>query len=628
MDPTTEDVPPEGLDSAPGAARPPVDASRGVPPDDRPPLVVPGAGRIRREALDDNAVFVVRHLRRMGHEAYLVGGCVRDLLLGLEPKDFDVATDATPNRVKRLFRSAFVIGRRFRLVHVRFPGNAVVETATFRRNPGTQGLHPERQDGPIYDDNVFGTAAEDAWRRDFSVNALFYDPVEDQVVDHVGGLADLETRTIRALGDAETRIKEDPVRMLRAVHFAARLGGSIEPGLRDAIRGCAAEIEKASRSRLYVELLKVLGRGAASPTMRGLHELGLLRHWLPELAAFLETPIPWPASGGGSHAAAREGEPEDTPPSHLTWNLLGAADAWGLAAHGVPESLPLACLLGPWLLDGFVRGPRRGADVWQHVEETFRPLALQMNVPRKTSWELREILGLLDRLRHPPAAPKRRRQIVDRAVFPEALVYFELDLRARGHDLEPARRWREEAEAAYRAPSRRPADDDGPEPAPDELAPDAPPTDGAADDDLRGDLGAADAVIEGDAPGGRRRRRRGGRGRGRGRRRGPADLDGASAPTDPLDAFTDAPASPTAPTPRAAPPPRAERAADAGPVAPRVERPTPPPPAPPPPAPRPPSPPSLPAAPPAPPATAREPRPAPRAPARPADDRPFGAGIA
>src|SRR5262245_21802566 len=191
------------------------------------PRVVRGAGRIRRAALDPDAVQVVTRLQRSGHEAYLVGGCVRDLLLGLEPKDFDVATDASPNRVKRLFRNAFVIGRRFRLTHVRFPDGKVVETATFRRDPGEQGLDPERGEGPIYSDNVFGTAREDAFRRDFSVNALFYDPARDEVVDWVGGLADLETRTIRAIGDPAVRLREDPVRMIRAVHFAARMGGEV-----------------------------------------------------------------------------------------------------------------------------------------------------------------------------------------------------------------------------------------------------------------------------------------------------------------------------------------------------------------------------------------------------------------
>ncbi len=142
----------------------------------REPKIVPGGGRIRRSVVDPDALHVVTRLQQAGHEAYLVGGCVRDLLLGLEPKDFDVATDAPPNRIKRLFRNAFVIGRRFRLVHVRFPDGKVVEAATFRRDPGELGTHPDRDDAPIYDDNVFGSAVEDAFRRDFTVNALFYDP--------------------------------------------------------------------------------------------------------------------------------------------------------------------------------------------------------------------------------------------------------------------------------------------------------------------------------------------------------------------------------------------------------------------------------------------------------------------
>ena len=189
-----------GVES-PGEGRP-----EAAPRAKREPRIVSGGGRIRREALDPAAVHVVERLQQQGHEAYLVGGCVRDLLLGMEPKDFDVATDAPPNRIKRLFRNAFIIGRRFRLVHVRFPDGRVVETATFRADP-TEGSEPfdldpaaERAHGPIHDDNVFGNAEQDAFRRDFTVNALFYDPAADKVVDYVGGLEDLETRTLRAIG--------------------------------------------------------------------------------------------------------------------------------------------------------------------------------------------------------------------------------------------------------------------------------------------------------------------------------------------------------------------------------------------------------------------------------------------
>ena len=414
------------------------------------PRILEARGRIRSESLDPDALHVVSRLQQAGHEAYLVGGCVRDLLLGLEPKDFDVATDAPPNRIKRLFRSAFVIGRRFRLVHVRFQNNKVVEAATFRRDPGDQGAHPDRDDAPIYDDNVFGTAIEDAFRRDFTVNALFYDPTRDRVIDHVGGLADLEARVIRAIGDPDRRLKEDPVRMTRAVHFAARIGGTLEPELRAATLRCAEEISKSSGSRLYNELVKILARGCAGKTLRGLFDLGVLKPWLPDLCEFLEGPIEWPSASGGTHEAAREGEPAGTPPSHLTWNLLGAADAWGMGARGVPESLEMSVLLGPWILSEWDGGRRRGPDFWTHAEEIFRPMALRMNVPRRTSYEMRDILGLQERLREPPDQKRRQRSIVERSVFPEALAYFQLDLRARGRDLAPVTHWREIADEVWR----------------------------------------------------------------------------------------------------------------------------------------------------------------------------------
>jgi poly(A) polymerase len=445
-------------ETRPDATRtPPADgpSDAGLPDEFPGPLVVRGGGRIRQAALDPDAVEVVRRLQRSGHEAYLVGGCVRDLLLGLEPKDFDVATDASPNRVKRLFRNAFVIGRRFRLTHVRFQGGKVVETATFRRDPGEQGLHPERAEGPIYSDNVFGTAREDAFRRDFTVNALFYDPSNDEVVDWIGGLADLESRTIRAIGDPTLRLREDPVRMIRAVHFAARMGGTIEPVLLEAIRACASEIGKTSGSRLYVELMKVLTRGAARPTMHALHGLGVLGPWFPDLAAFLDRPIEWPAEPGGTHEAAARGEPEDVPGQHLTWNLLGAADAWGLAARGAPDSLALAAFLGPWILDTFRTGPRLGHDVAFHAEALFRPLALRMSVPRRASMDLRDLLWMQRHLHHPPSNPRRLRSLVFRPAFREALAYLELDVRARGGDPAVVARWQAIHDEAYAGEPRR-----------------------------------------------------------------------------------------------------------------------------------------------------------------------------
>jgi poly(A) polymerase len=438
---------------APGSARGSDVAQEGA---EDGPLVVPGRGRVRREALDPDAVSVVSRLQRAGHEAYLVGGCVRDLLMGLEPKDFDVATDAVPNRIRRLFRNAWIIGRRFRLAHVRFADDKVVETATFRADPGEQGQHPAGEDRPIFWDNVFGTAAEDARRRDFTVNALFYDPFRDVVVDHVGGLADVEARLVRAIGDPERRLKEDPVRMIRAVHFAARMGGSVEPALLAAIRRCAPEIAKASPARLYVELGKILTRGSARPTFRSLHDLGVLRHWLPELSAGLDAPIEWPTTPGGTHEEASRGEPEDVPASHLTWNLLGAADAFGLAAHGAPDSVALASLFGPWLLEAHRRAPR-AHDLLVHVEEAFRPLALRMSVPRRVTYEMRDLLALLPRLRHPPENRSRLHSVLRRPAIDAALAYFRLDLRARDADGKAHEEWAALLEEYRAAHARRSA---------------------------------------------------------------------------------------------------------------------------------------------------------------------------
>ncbi|MHC5011679.1 MAG: polynucleotide adenylyltransferase PcnB, partial [Planctomycetota bacterium] len=258
-------------------------------------------GEIPPALLDEDAVRVVRRLQRSGHEAYLVGGCVRDLIAGLEPKDFDVATDAHPGRIRRLFRNARIIGRRFRLAHIRFGRHHVVEASTFRAAPAPEGKAPEtdeqaadRRAGRWSGENVFGTAPEDARRRDFTVNALFYDPVEDEILDWVGGLADMEAGIIRCIGDPPVRLREDPVRMIRAIHFAERMGFQVEAGLEEAIRRHATELAHASQARLYIELIKVLNRGRARPTLHRLHELGALAHWLPEMTAELSAAVTWP----------------------------------------------------------------------------------------------------------------------------------------------------------------------------------------------------------------------------------------------------------------------------------------------------------------------------------------------
>src|SRR5436190_7412318 len=191
--------------------------------------------QIAPEQIDPDAAKVVERLRRYDHAAYLVGGCVRDLLLGgRKPKDFDVATSAQPNEIRRLFRNCRIIGRRFRLAHIFF-GSKIIETSTFRANPRDVDLGDEAESSTVEGeellirrDNVFGTAEEDARRRDFTMNGLFYDVDADEVIDYVGGLGDLAARTVRTIGEADIRFREDPVRILRAIKFAARLDFDID----------------------------------------------------------------------------------------------------------------------------------------------------------------------------------------------------------------------------------------------------------------------------------------------------------------------------------------------------------------------------------------------------------------
>jgi len=236
-----------------------------------------------RAAIDPDADRVVRKLTRAGHKAYLVGGCVRDLLVARTPKDFDVATSATPNEIKATFRNCRIIGRRFRLAHVFF-GSKIIETSTFRANPRDEDDH----DLLIRRDNVFGTETEDARRRDFTINGLFYDVEREEVIDHVGGLADLDSKLVRTIGDPDIRFQEDPVRILRAIKFAARLDFGFEPGTWRALLRWRGEISKCAPPRLLEEIHRLMRGGAARRSFELLVETGVLAVLSPYLAGLLE----------------------------------------------------------------------------------------------------------------------------------------------------------------------------------------------------------------------------------------------------------------------------------------------------------------------------------------------------
>ena len=236
---------------------------------------------ISRAQISENALKVLYKLQKEGFDAYLVGGCVRDLLLGREPKDFDVVTNADPEQIRKVFRNCRLIGRRFRLAHVHF-GREVIEVATFR------GVGEEQNDkqvlnkeGRLLRDNVYGTIEEDVWRRDFTVNALYYNIKDFSVVDFVGGMADHKASTLRLIGDPETRFREDPVRMLRAVRFAVKLGFKLHPDCEKAMHKAAELLSSIPSARLYDETLKLFLSGYALQTFEMLRHYGLFQVLFP-----------------------------------------------------------------------------------------------------------------------------------------------------------------------------------------------------------------------------------------------------------------------------------------------------------------------------------------------------------
>ncbi|MES2263850.1 MAG: polynucleotide adenylyltransferase PcnB [Pseudomonadota bacterium] len=238
--------------------------------------------------LSSNAIRVTSTLQEAGFDAFVVGGAVRDLLLGVKPKDFDIATNATPEQVKRLFRRAFIIGKRFQIVHVMF-GQDLLEVTTFRGT--TSNDAPKDEHGRVLRDNTFGTQAEDAVRRDFTINAMYYNPANQEVWDYHGGIEDIRAKTLRIIGQAEARYREDPVRMLRVVRFAAKLKFSIEPHTGAPIAVMAPLINNVPAARVFDEMLKLLMSGHALACLQRLRQEGLHHGLLPLLDVVLEQPL-------------------------------------------------------------------------------------------------------------------------------------------------------------------------------------------------------------------------------------------------------------------------------------------------------------------------------------------------
>lgn len=404
-----------------------------------PPRILPRAEHIvSRKDIDPDALKVMYRLKNHGFLAYMVGGGVRDLLLARRPKDIDIGTNAHPQQVKKLFRNCFVIGRRFRLCHVRF-GRKVVEVSTFRRQaPAEEG------DPLIRRDNTFGTPEEDAFRRDFTVNALFYDIATFSVIDYVGGLKDVEDRVIRTIGDPDVRFREDPVRMLRAVALAARLGFTIDRDTMEAIRFLRGEIVKSSPARILDEMYKILRQGQSRRTFQMLHDVGLLAYILPE----------------ADRAIAEQGE-----------RLLGSLsrlDDYRNAGLATADELTNPLLLGTLLVPlglplrrgPFAPGgrPRRedeeppdaadaidvAAEMAELGAEDDRAVAdaspLSMPFARRDVERLRLILAAQNRLRELHTSPRVKHLLVGKGYLEEALRWMEIHGGVQGQEL--AAHWR------------------------------------------------------------------------------------------------------------------------------------------------------------------------------------------
>lgn len=239
---------------------------------------------LNQSLISRHAMTVLKGLKQKGYDSYLVGGCVRDLLLGLEPKDFDVSTNASPEQVRRVFRNARVIGRRFKIVHVRF-GREVIEVATYRGAPAEshqdESTHRIGDEGRLLADNIYGTRDEDAIRRDLSINAFYYDPASDELLDYHAGLADIRQGLLRVIGDPAERYREDPVRMLRVVRFAAKLGFEIEPEAASALDQHVDLLTNVPAARLFDEVLKLFHSGSAITTFEKLRHHGLFEYLFP-----------------------------------------------------------------------------------------------------------------------------------------------------------------------------------------------------------------------------------------------------------------------------------------------------------------------------------------------------------
>lgn len=400
-----------------------------------PVIIKRSSHNISRQNLSPNALKTLYRLRDNGFSACLVGGCVRDLLLGREPKDFDIATDATPSQIKHIFRNCRLVGRRFRLAHLHFR-DEILEVATYRGSAPEAGLdvnvaseeaadtavteehhrrHGHKHDhqvikndqGLILRDNHFGSAEEDAWRRDFTLNALSYNITDFSIIDYVGGMEDLKLGIIRTIGDPRERFTEDPVRMLRAVRFAGLLGFTIEKHTWQALLEMADSIGKASPARLFDEMLKLFLCGEGAKCGYLLLQSGLLAAIFPNVNEWLAT----------RSSCSLEG------PFHRALTMV---DGLGKSRHKVSPALLLALVFGDYLSDkGAVfadKGARSQESMDMAIAEFLQEISGRITITQKVVMRLREILLLQQRFSRIPG--RKPETVTARPGFGDALEYL------------------------------------------------------------------------------------------------------------------------------------------------------------------------------------------------------------
>ena len=432
---------------------------------DAPVILKEGEHGLKRDQIAWEALRVLTRLDEAGYKAYLCGGGVRDLLLGRTPKDFDIATDARPEEVKKIFRNCRIIGRRFKLAHVFFR-DVIIETATFRAL--LDAPPPEAEDVPlpsrrrtdvpdptfatrggvIVRDNVYGTPEEDARRRDFTINGLFYDIADGSIIDYVGGLKDLEHRVLRVIGDPAVRFREDPVRMVRAVRIASQLDFEIERHAREAIIQQCGELKSSSRERLFEEMLKILNCGCALKVFERAWRKGLFQTIYPAFSAWLDGP--------DKHEA-------------LNWvkKALRQFDVWKQAGLKPMPALQHALLFGPYIegmAGAFVaEGMPEFEATLQAVNAVLRDKTNLTQIPKAVTFDVERILGIQVQMRKSSGQSKYAARLRHRNGFQEALIYLKF---AGGID--PARK---ELMARWMAPAREEAAPPAPHPRRHEQAP-------------------------------------------------------------------------------------------------------------------------------------------------------------